>query len=244
MATVLTEAVLLSARTVRKLRWFVAITVGVFVGSIGFGYFALQVNHDVLDTIVPPMFQDSFEHWKSGEFEDRSGFEAMTATSFYSMNNPVVALKTGAESVGTLGLSTVSNIYQNGLIMGALLYEVGTVGKTGHLVVSIAPHGVTEISGILLSGAAGLSLGWALICPGRRRRGEALAHAGKDALVVLVTAILMMYIAAPIEGFFSFNPSIPNAYKAGFAILSALAWGAFWVGFGRKGENGSPTTEK
>jgi hypothetical protein len=43
-----------------------------------------------------------------------------------------------------------------------------------------------------------------------------------------------MFIAAPIEGFFSFNPSVPMWAKVAFAALSAVAWGAFWLGYGRE----------
>jgi uncharacterized membrane protein SpoIIM required for sporulation len=102
--------------------------------------------------------------------------------------------------------------------------------------VSIAPHGITEMSGLVISGAAGLVMGYALINPGRRRRGDALKAAGKDALVLLTTATLMMFMAAPIEGFFSFNPNVPVVAKVIFATGSAIAWGLFWVFLGKKSE--------
>ena len=85
-------------------------------------------------------------------------------------------------------------------------------------------------------------LGWALICPGRRKRGEALALAGKDAIVLLATSIVMMFIAAPFEGYFSFNPNIPDAVKLIVAVLVASAWAAFWMGFGRTSDEATTVT--
>ena len=41
----------------------------------------------------------------------------------------------------------------------------------------VAPHGVLELSVIAVSGAAGFTVGWALIDPGRRSRRAALSAA-------------------------------------------------------------------
>ncbi len=45
-----------------------------------------------------------------------------------------------------------------------------------------------------------------------------------------------MFIAAPIEGFFSFNPTVPGWLKVIVASISALAWALFWIGYGRREE--------
>ena len=77
-------------------------------------------------------------------------------------------------------------------------------------------------------------MGWALIVPGRRKRSAALKEAGKDAIVVLCTAVVLMFIAAPVEGFFSFNKNIPDWAKIAFASLAAAAWAVFWVGYAKE----------
>jgi uncharacterized membrane protein SpoIIM required for sporulation len=110
---------------------------------------------------------------------------------------------------------------------------MAAVGKTWFLWSSILPHGVPELTGIFVSGGAGLVLGWALIHPGRKKRGAALKEAGKDAIVLLLTAYILMFIAAPIEGYFSFNPAVPQEIKFILAIVTAGLWAAFWIGYGR-----------
>jgi uncharacterized membrane protein SpoIIM required for sporulation len=119
-------------------------------------------------------------------------------------------------------------------MLGALGYEMASVGKLDHLLASVAPHGVTEMGGIFMAGAGGFVLAAALIRPGRRSRAEALRIAGKDAFVLVVLSIVMTLLAAPIEGFFSFDPRIPGWLKTSVALFTLFGWLAFFIGFGRK----------
>jgi uncharacterized membrane protein SpoIIM required for sporulation len=125
-------------------------------------------------------------------------------------------------------------LYENGVMLGSLAHEVAPVHKLDFLLSSIAPHGVPELSGAIVGGSAGLLLGWALVNPGRRSRGRALQAVGKDAIVLLSTSIVLMFIAAPIEGFFSFNPSVPGIAKVTVAAVSLIAWGFFWTRYARE----------
>lgn len=237
LGTALGEALALAASTARRCKYFMLASVLLFL--VGFG-----VTYSVMDTVpqsravfVPSAWSEVFEKWKSGEFEERSFEDSTMMTGMYMSNNPRVALMASGLAASTFGLGTAAIIFQNGQILGALTHEMSTVGKVPYLFASIAPHGVTEMSGMIVSGAAGLVLGWALINPGRRKRGEALRAAGKDAMVLLITSWIMMFMAAPIEGFFSFNPRVPIIAKVLFAIVSAIAWGIFWTNFGKKRES-------
>jgi len=53
-------------------------------------------------------------------------------------------------------------------------------------------------------------------------------------VVLLATSVVMMFIAAPIEGFFSFNPAVPQGLKIAVAVIEAVVWGLFWYGFARE----------
>ena len=155
---------------------------------------------------------------------------------FYASNNPRTSIITGSVGAGSFGLISVYLLFSNGSLLGVLGHEMASVGKLGFLISSIAPHGVPELSGIIVSGSTGLLLGYAVINPGRRRRGAALAMVGKDAIVLLATSVVLMFIAAPIEAFFSFQPTVPQWLKAGVAIVSICAWAAFWTSFGKPAE--------
>lgn len=225
------------AITFRRNFRFVLASFLIFIVSIAFAYSCLEFKPETRKHFVPPQFESSFEAWKSGKFEERSLGESLQMSGFYAANNPMASLMSGSISAVTFGVGTVFMMYNNGAIMGALMHEVAPTGNLNHLLIGVLPHGVTELSGIFVAGGAGLLMGWTLLFPGRRKRGEALLVAGKDAIVLLTTGVLMMYIAAPIEGFFSFNPNIPLAAKALFAIASATGWFFFWYGYARDRED-------
>lgn len=231
-----------SARTVRACRWFVLMSAVLFVASAVFSFFLLDFVPDTRQVFVPPEFEETFAQWKSGKFEERPPETAFLATGMYMANNPLQAIRGGAIAASTFGLGTCDVLFFNGAIIGALAHEVRTTGQMPHLFTSIAPHGVTELSGLVLSGSAGFVMAFALIHPGRRRRGEALRAAGVQAMVLLATSVIMMFIAAPIEGFFSFNPQIPPIVKVLFALSSATAWALFWLFFGREDEGTDDST--
>ncbi|CAN5666986.1 stage II sporulation protein M [soil metagenome] len=230
-------AVELAAQTFRLRFAFVGAAFLIFVASILFGYAASGSSPDLREFFVPEGMKSSFEAWKAGpqKFEERDSDTGSMMTGFYASNNPKAALVTGAVGAGTFGLLSVFLIYNNGAMTGALAHETASVGNLDFLVSSIIPHGVPEISGLLISGASGLLLGWSLLFPGRRSRAQALREVGKDAMVLLTTSIVMMFIAAPIEGFFSFDNRVSGGTKVAVAILEVIAWASFWTFFGRKG---------
>jgi len=188
---------------------------------------------EVKDTVIPPAMDKLFDSWRSGKFEQHTGSESGMMAGFYASNNPRTSIITGAVGAGSFGVFSVYLLFNNGAILGALAHEMVKVGKLGFLISSIAPHGVPELSGIIVAGSTGLLLGYAVINPGRRRRSDALKAVGKDAIVLLATSVVLMFIAAPIEGFFSFQPTIPQWLKGTVAIVSLCVWGAFWVCFAR-----------
>ena len=230
----LADALDICANTVRRCRWFVLTSFLIFAFSALFAFFLLDSKPETKAAFIPPGFQGAFDGWKTGSFEERDATESTAMTGFYMSHNPLQAVMGGAVAASTFGFGTVFVLYQNGALLGTLAHELKPLGLIGHLLVSITPHGVTEISGMVISGAAGLVMGYALINPGRRRRGEALKAAGKDALVLLITATLMMFMAAPIEGFFSFNPRVPVPAKILFTVVSAVAWSMFWLFYARQ----------
>jgi uncharacterized membrane protein SpoIIM required for sporulation len=227
----LVDGVSLAAQTVRKLKFFVLASALTFLLGVGFSFVCCTQSPQLRKSFEPD--KKLFDKWKSMKFDPRGVDESTEYAGFYASHNPSVSIMMAAVGAGTFGVGSAFMLWQNGTIMGSLAYEMNTVGGLPFLLGSIMPHGVTELSGMVLAGAAGYQLGWALIVPGRKKRRDALGDAGKDALVVICASIVMMLMAAPVEGFVSFNPRIPMAFKIGFAIFGALAWTIFWIGFGR-----------
>lgn len=224
-----------AVRTVRRRRWFILASALFFVVTGLFLFGVLSARPDLRQqVIVDTGFADVFKDWTSGQLPERTSGQSIAAWGMYASHNPLVAIVSGSIAASTFGIGTVYMLMQNGVLLGALSYEMMRVHKLGFLYQSIMPHGVPELSGLIISGAAGLCMGWALINPGRKRRGEALLEAGKDAITLLATSVVMMLIAAPIEGFFSFNARIPGSLKLAVIVVEVLAWGFFWTNFAKE----------
>ncbi|MEZ0326433.1 MAG: stage II sporulation protein M [Fimbriimonas sp.] len=225
-----------SAQTIRARFRFILVAASIFFGASFLVYGTYANNPEAKDAIVGADSSRMFESWKKGEFQQNTGSQSAMMGAFYASNNPRVAIIEGAVGAATFGAASIYLLFQNGAMIGALASEMSSVGKLPFLISSIAPHGVPELSGAIVGGAAGLLFAWAVINPGRRRRGDALKAVAKDGMVLILTSVALMFIAAPIEGFFSFNPSFPQELKAGVALVSLIAWAAFWIGFGRTTE--------
>lgn len=222
-----------AADTFRRYKYIFLLNLVLFLGS-AFGGAAIVNSVDGgRDLLVNEMF----DPWVKGTMDERTGEESAYASAFYASNNPRVAIITNALGSATFGVFSLFSLWNNGSMVGALGAEMARVGKLPHLLIWISPHGVSEISGLLVASEAGMVLALAMFRPGRRSRGDAMKLAGKDAFTLIMLGLVMTYVAAPIEGFFSFNPRVPDALKIAFAAASAAAWIAYLFGYGRNRES-------
>jgi uncharacterized membrane protein SpoIIM required for sporulation len=126
------------------------------------------------------------------------------------------------------GVPSALLVFSNGLTLGALAGLYHGRGLSLELWAWILPHGVTELGAVVLCGAGGLALGQALVFPGRLDRLAALRTRGREAAVLVLGAIAMLFVAALVEGIFrQLVHAVPVrcAVAGGFAILWALYFG-------------------
>jgi uncharacterized membrane protein SpoIIM required for sporulation len=228
----LLDSLAFGAQAMRRRKGLVLATCACFFLAAAGAFLLQRYVPQTREFFVPPGFESSFEGWRSGKFEERLGGQSFAATGFYASNNPRASLVTGAVGAGTFGIYSVILILTNGALLGTLVHELAPLGHVDFLLSSIAPHGVPELQGIFIAGAAGVLFGWAFLSPGRRTRGAALREVAKDGIALLSISIVLMFIAAPIEGFFSFHPSVPGWAKTSFATVSLISWIAFWSFYG------------
>ena len=152
--------------------------------------------------------------------------------AFLFQNNAMVALLAFALGFA-LGIPTAVLLIYNGLSLGAFvaLFSSRQLGfeVTGWLVI----HGVTEIFAIILAGAAGFLIGGAIAFPGQRRRVDAMAEAGKRAGTIGMGVLVMLLIAALLEGFGRqlINDDLTRYLIGGTTLL---AWLSYFYSFGRR----------
>lgn len=110
----------------------------------------------------------------------------------------------------------------NGGMAGGLFTHVGQADKFWGL---ILPHGLLELSAVVVAGAAGLRIGWAVIDPGDRPRFNALTDEARRSGSVLVGLVVAFLLAAIVEGFVTGKPW-PTALRVGIGVfMFLLFWG-------------------
>ena len=109
-----------------------------------------------------------------------------------------------------------------GGMAGGLFTHVGQADKFWGL---ILPHGMLELSAVVVAGAAGLRIGWAIIDPGDRPRFNALTDEARRSGSVLVGLVVAFLLAATVEGFVTGKPW-STAVRIGIGVfVFVLFWG-------------------
>lgn len=125
----------------------------------------------------------------------------------------------------TAGVVTGLALIFNGLVIGALGGALLLVGSGPKFLELVAPHGVLELSCIVVAGAAGLRIGAAVIAPGDRPRTAAIVDAARAATELALGTAPWLVVAGIIEGFVT-----PEEVGLGPALVVGVAFGAiYWA---------------
>lgn len=154
---------------------------------------------------------------------DTSGLEALAG--FLFTHNAQMALLCFALGFLLAVPSTILLIL-NGLTLGAFLALYASRGMAGDLTGWLCVHGTTELFAIVLAGAAGIRVGWAVAFPGRLSRLDGMAQAGRQAGTVMAGVVVMLFVAALLEGFVR---QLVTAEWLRFAIGGSML--ALWLGY-------------
>ncbi len=141
---------------------------------------------------------------------------------FYIRNNVSVAFQCFAGGLFA-GLGSVFFLAYNGAYAGALAGYLTERGLSATFYAFIATHSAFELTAIVLSGAAGLRIGHALLAPGRATRQQSLVLATRESAVLLYGITTMLLIAAAVEAFWSSANWLPASVKY---IAAAVCWTA------------------
>jgi len=132
----------------------------------------------------------------------------------------------------TAGLLTVAALAYNGAAIGVVAGLATGAGEAGIAAQLLVPHGLLELSCIVVCGAAGLRLARALVRPGFETRGAVLAREAPVALEMVLGTACWLVVAGLVEGFLTpAGLGLPIDLAVGFTL--ALGYWSLVVFRGR-----------
>jgi uncharacterized membrane protein SpoIIM required for sporulation len=162
----------------------------------------------------------------------RGARDDLTMFGFYIYNNIGIAFKTFASGL-LAGVGTLMLLLYNGVFMGTIEAHVVNLGHAERFYSFVAGHSSFELTAIVLSGAAGLKLGLALIAPGDFTRGDSMRRAARSVIGIVAGAAAMLVIAAAIEGFWS-PRTLPFVLKVSVGAFNWMLVLAYLLLAGRR----------
>lgn len=185
--------------------------------------FAVQKYPEVVYLIQDPQALAHMEDmYRSGN--EKFGRKDASATDvymfgFYIWNNVRITLQVFASGL-LLGLGSIFFLLVNGIQGGAVAGHLTRMGLGGNFWSFVITHSALEMAALVLSGSAGLKLGFALLSPGRKTRLQSLKDAARNGVALVYGAALMDVLAAFLEAFWSSSALVPAAVK--FSVGGSL----------------------
>ena len=210
-------------------RWWLGTAIGFFIVTVALALW-VSGNPEVHSAIgTPSEIEELVNHdFASYYSEHPAGSFALQVW----VNNAWVAAQCIVYAI-LLGLPIPYVLYQNaanlGLIAG-LMFHAGQ----GHLFLGlITPHGLLELTAVFLAGAVGMRLGWSVISPGDRPRGQVLAERGRAVVSVAIGLVVVLLISGLVEAFVTPSP-LPTFMRIAIGVAVEVAFLAYVIYFGRK----------
>ncbi|MEO3758493.1 stage II sporulation protein M [Mycobacterium sp. B14F4] len=217
-------------------RWWLATAVAFLVVS---ALIALWVSGspEVRATVGTP---SEIEQLINNDFADY--YSEHPAASFALqvwVNNSWVSLQCLAFAI-LLGIPIPYVLFQNAANLGVIGGLMFGAGKGDMFLGLLTPHGLLELTAVFLAAAAGMRLGWTVISPGNRPRGQVLAEQGRAIGAVAGGLVVMLLVAGLIEALVTPSP-LPTAARIAIGVAAEIAFLAYIVHFGRRADRARET---
>jgi stage II sporulation protein M len=206
-------------------RWILA-SVFLFLLGIGLGWAASQADPELLVSQLQPVIE---RLGGLGSQVTQSSSPAERTWIIYRNNAQAVSVMMIAALVLPLlgALVPALGMFGNGALIGVVLglgaRLTGRAVDPGQLAIGLVPHGLFELPAIWLSAAWSMRLGLRWVAPSAGgNRWETWKQCAREAVIVLTLAMLLLGIAAFIEG----NLTLALV-RASRTDLQAILWRSF-----------------
>jgi uncharacterized membrane protein SpoIIM required for sporulation len=213
----------------RTWRWWVG-TAAVFVTVVAVIAIWVAGNPEVQSAVGTPSDIDQLVNHDVASYYSEHPAAAFALQVW--VNNSWVSAQCIASSV-VLGLPIPIILFQNAANVGLIAGLMFQAGKGGLLLGLLAPHGLLELTAVFLAGATGMRLGWLVISPGDRPRGQVLAEQGRAVVSVAVGLAAVLLVSGLIEALVTPAP-LPTALRVGIGVIAEAAFLSYIGYFGRR----------
>jgi uncharacterized membrane protein SpoIIM required for sporulation len=219
-------------RTLRKYRRFMGLAAALFLLPGLLGFFAARTSRAFALHVIPEQMAEQMEKsYAEGFDKGRSEGTDTGMAGFYVYNNVGIAFRCFATGV-LLGLGSAFFILYNGLLIGTVMGLVSAAGHGMNILTFTCGHSPFELSAIVISGGAGMVMGYALVETDGLTRWASVRRRARDLATLVLGAAFLLLIAALIEGFWS--PSgVPAPVKWGVGIVNSVVVGLYFTLAGR-----------
>ncbi|HYW32866.1 MAG TPA: stage II sporulation protein M [Gemmatimonas sp.] len=211
---------------IRKSGWPIALATVLLFAPMAIAARAVIVQPSLAATLLGPGMiaraEQGVKDAKDGKgyIEDPEVYRPVMASRI-ATNNVQVTFLVFAGGM-TAGLFSLFLLVTNGVSIGSAFGLYMSKG-IGHLIFSfVAPHGVLELSAIVIAGGAAFLLAAGMLLPGHRTRRGALAYNGRRAIRLLAGSTFLLVFAGAIEGFVSPNATLSLNTKLAVSATSAV----------------------
>ena len=202
-----------------SLRYFLCSLALLITGALA-GYLAVMLRPDLRASLIP---QSLFDLLARGQIAD---IPNPVAGSWAIIFNNILVAFVCLVGGFLLGLPTAAAMAQNGWMLGTIAAAVHIGGYDARFWADIVPHGVVELSVIVIAGAAGLMIADSIVRPGNIRRNDAVPAATGRALRLTGGVATLLIICGLLEGFVS-----PSAVPAPAKFVIGVGYAALFYGW-------------
>ena len=228
---------------VRRTRWSIALAAFLILVGVATGWAVTAKEPAWFEAFVSPAMAQgrtpdaTREDLAKTIFDKPKAADQLTAfATFLFTHNARIGMLCFALGAA-FGVPVVLLLLYNGLTIGAICAVFAGKGLTVEFLAWLAIHGTTELAAIVLCGAAGFHLGGAMINPGRRTRLAALREKGRTATILMVGAVIMLLVAALLEGL-GRQLIIDTTARMAIGCTMLVLWLAYFAVAGRSVSTG------
>jgi uncharacterized membrane protein SpoIIM required for sporulation len=188
-------------------------------------------NHEVQGALTTPSEIDDLVNNAFASYYSENPAGSFAAQVV--VNNAWIAALCIAFAI-LLGIPIPALLFQNAANLGVIAALMFDAGKGDIFLGLLTPHGLLEMTAVFLAGAAGMRLGWSVVSPGDRPRGQVLAERGRAVVSVAVGLFFVLLVSGLIEALVT--PSgLPTFARIAIGVAAEVAFLVYIVHFGRKG---------